>query len=258
MLIRNKEEKGISQSAMILYMNCPYAWFLKYMKDKEPMFWDPSVLNVGSIVHSVLDSYYKMHFISEGTDNDILIEVYNILKKKWDTTLLPEQFKKAYICLENFSKWEYKNLLSGLRIHTKPLTEIKADENGFFGILDYVDVDHGDVIDWKTNTFPTLSRDYKFQAAIYTILYEKKFDRKLREFKFYYLYPDIIRHLQCDSSEMREFIKEAETIKNSILKSKEDNNFPKQPKTEKGCRDCLYKYYCMLSEIDDISTVEIN
>lgn len=253
--MKKNEERGISQSAMNLYTSCPYAWYLKYIEDKEPMFWDPSILDVGSIVHSVLDSYYKMHFISEGTDNDILIEVYNILKKKWDTTLLPEQFKKAYICLENFSKWEYKNLLSGLRIHAKPSTEIKADESGFYGILDYVDVTNGDVIDWKTNTYPTLLRNYKLQAAIYTVLYEKKYKKNLREFKFYYLYPDIIRSLPCDSSEMREFIKEAKTIRNSILKSKEDNNFPKQPRTEKGCRNCLYKYYCMLSEKNGHSNI---
>lgn len=244
--MRKNEERGISQSSMNLYMSCPYAWHLKYIEKKEPMFWDPSVLDVGSIVHGVIDLYYKMHFMCKGTDNDILVEVYNILKKKWDTTLTAEQFKKAYVCLENFSKWEHKNLLSGMR--TKPSTEIKVDESGFFGILDYVDLVSEDVIDWKTNTYPTMMYEYKFQAAIYTTLYEKKFKRKLRVFKFYYLYPNIIRRIYCDTPEMREFTKEAEIIRNNIIKSKEENDFPKQPKTRDKCRTCLYKYYCMMSE----------
>lgn len=251
MMMRRNEERGISQSAMNLYMDCPYGWYLKYIEKREPMFWDPSVLDVGSIVHDVLDSYYKVHYISEGTDNDILIEVYNILKKRWDTTLLPDQFKKAYICLQNFSKWEFNNLLSGIR--TKPLTEVKADESGFYGIIDYVNKKTENVIDWKTNTYPIMTQGYKLQAAIYTVLYEKKFKKKLRAFKFYYLYPNIVRRLPCDTPEMRENIKKAETLRNSILKSKEDNDFPKQPRTEKGCRNCLYKYYCILSERNEES-----
>lgn len=241
-----KKRRGISQSAINLYRNCPFSWYLKYIENREPMFWDHSILDVGSIVHDTIDSYYRVHFLMDATADDILLETYNILKNKWDTYLLPEQLKKAYICLQNFSKWEHKNLLN--RIRTKPSTEQKIDACGFYGIIDYVDINNDEAVDWKTNTYPSISRDYKIQAVIYRKLYQTKFNKNLKQFKFYFLYPDIIKVINYCDYEIRELTNEVIKIRDEILDAIKTDNFPKKSRTPNACKNCLYRFYCIKSE----------
>jgi hypothetical protein len=152
------------------------------------MYYDAEVMDVGKIVHDTIDTYYKNYYLVNITAEDILATTYDILKNKWDLSLPAEDLKKAYQCLVNHSLWEEKNINDG--IVTKPLTEVEIDSNGFYGFIDYIDLNKLKVIDYKTNKFPVLSYEYRMQTSVYRTLFEGQFGKKLTHFNFFFLYPN--------------------------------------------------------------------
>jgi len=234
------KKRGISQSAIAVYRECPYAYYLKYAFKKEPMFWDPTVLEVGGFVHDAIDKYYKLHFLMTNNPEEILSESYNELKKIWDISFTPEQLKKAYVCLQNHAEFEAEN--NGI----KPLTEVKIDAGGFFGIIDYIDVQNNKLIDWKTGKYAYLSYDYRMQAHIYKTLFESKFGQTIDHFYFFFLHSNEWRTVKFDSEKQLTVGKEAEKFKNDILDSWDNNDFPKKPRL--NCKNCDYKYYCRVEK----------
>jgi len=244
-----KLSRGLSQSALAVYRECPYAYKLHYIDKYQPIFWDPSILDVGSYVHEALDRYYRHHFLVHPQDrDDILIETYDELKDVWDKSLTPEQLNKAYTCLENHADWEYKQTQKGIR--TKPLTEIKIGRNGFFGILDYVDLTTDTVIDWKTGKYPSLSYNYRMQAAIYKTLYENNFNRKLRNLSFFFLHGNAWRTVGFGKEKQKKVTFDVYDLKNRIAKSYETGEWPKEPRLKSGCKNCQYNYYCHIIKKD--------
>jgi len=238
--------RSLSQSAIGIYRSCPYAYKLHYVDRKQSVFWDPSILDVGSIAHDVLDIYYKNYYLMSGTPNDILVKTYNVLKEKWDMSYSVEQFKKIYECLQNHATWESGNITN--KIGVKPLTEIKIESDGFFGIIDYVDLVNRRVIDWKTGKWPTLSYTYRMQAHVYKKLFEGKFGEELTHFYFYFLHSGEFRTVKYDMPKQKEVGEAVETLKNSINDSLMSNDFPKKPRTKNGCKYCSYKLYCKFGD----------
>lgn len=239
--------RGLSQSGMSIFRDCPYAYKLRYFDRVEPMFFDHSILDVGSLVHDAIDDYYKHSYLAEGTANDILIETYDILKKNWDITLLPEQLKKAYICLQSHAIFEYDQIKDGNAV--KPLTELKIDKNGFFGYIDYANPQKKLVMDYKTGSRPYVHHNYKAQAYVYKKLYEGKYGGELTHFTFFFLYSNEFRMLKYDSPKMLEIARGVEELKDDIVHATETNNFPKKPRTNGTCKNCLFKYYCRITKM---------
>ena len=237
-------ERGISQSGLSLFRYCPYAYKLKYIDKCERMFFDHSILDVGSYVHDSIDKYYKLHFLMDVQKNDILLETYDILKSIWDTSLLPEQLSQAYTCLENHAEWEYNNLQRGIRV--KPLTEQKISYDGYYGILDYIDLPSKKFIDWKTGKRAYLSYDYRMQAYIYKILSEGMFNVKLNSFYFFFLYPKQWRKVSYNDEKQIKVAEETEKLKVDLIDSLERNEFEKCPRTDNGCKNCSLAYYCQI------------
>ena len=233
--------RGISQSGIGLYRFCPYAYKLKYIDGCKPMGYDTSAMDTGSYVHDSIDHYYKLKFSLDITQNYILYNTYNKLKQIWDTTLEPEWFKKAYVCLVNHSEWEYQNTLKGI---TKPFSELEIDNGKYYGFLDYVNLQKAQVIDWKTGTYPSVSYEYRMQAYVYKLLFESKFNVKLKDFYFYFLFSNQWRKIAYDKEKQIEAGKECETLLSKIL----DCEFPKEPRLPNSCRYCDYKYYCKIVE----------
>lgn len=231
-------KRGLSQSGISVYRYCPYAYKLHYIDLKQPIHFNPAVMDVGKYVHDVIDRYYQNYYLSEGTANDVLIKTYDILKNIWDITLPPEQFKKAYDCLINHSQWEEKNINGS--IGTKPLTEVKIDSGDYFGLIDYVDLNNLKLIDYKTSTHPVLSYEYRMQAHIYRELFESKFNKTISHFYFFFLYPNEWRTVKYDSDKQRKVGKDVENFKELILNCE----FPKEPRTKSSCNNCEYKLYC--------------
>lgn len=237
--------RGISQSAMSVYRDCPYAYKLHYINKKQSIFWDPSILDVGSFVHEAIEKYYNLRFLSKADSyEDILIETYDELKKIWDRSFLPEQLKKAFICLENHAKWEFSNIKSGIR--TKPLVEMKIPAEGFYGIIDYVDLQKSIAVDWKTGTHPALYYGYKMQAEVYKTLYESKFKQKLKHFYFFFLHPGEWRTVKFGTEKQDKIKKDMFELRNAINKSWKENYWPKKPRTDKQCKNCQYNLYCQI------------
>jgi len=244
-------QRGISQSGLGLYRSCPYAYKLKYLHGYKPMFWNFDVLDIGSYVHEAIDKYYKLRFLTEAdSPNDVLYETYDLLKQVWDTTLEPEGFKKAYTSLQNHAQFEYNQIKSGIR--SKPFTEVKINARGYFGIIDYADMSSMNIIDWKTNRYPTLSYNYRMQAYIYKQLIDEHFNVDLKYFKFFFLFPNKWRTVKYDTPKMNEVANDVEELKSMVSDSYKYDSFEKRPRTKKMCRNCLYKYYCMKMQMQMI------
>lgn len=245
---------NLSQSAMAVYRDCPHAYYLRYKFRYEPMFWSRDPLDVGSYVHNSIDRYYKHHFLTEGDYNDVLLRTYQILKSEWDVTLTAADLKKAYTSLQNHAEWEAANIKSG--INTKPLTEVKIAYDGFYGIIDYVDLAHNRLIDWKTNKWPTLSYTYRMQAEMYRILFEGKFDEKLTHFYFFFLYPNEWRTVRYDYKKQKGMKEKIYEMRDEIYEAWDNEEFPKNPRTKSGCNSCLYRFYCKREERTKKESIE--
>lgn len=246
-----KFKRGLSQSAIGLYRTCPYAYKLHYIDRCQPIFWEPAYLEIGSIVHDSIDFYYRHNFLQHANSSeDILYYTYKKLKEDWpesSSTMTPEFFLKAYECLQNHAKWEYQLLQRGQR--TCPLTELKIPEKGFFGIIDYVDLNNDVVIDWKSGSSAYLSHDYRMQAAIYKVLYDAKFGRNLTHFQFFFLGANQWRTVRYDTEKQEEVLKETLEFKDKIQQAYEDDIWPKEPRLPTECKNCQYKLFCKIKKL---------
>lgn len=238
---------NISQSALGLYRDCPHAYYLKYKMSCQPIFWNFDVLDTGSYVHDAIDMYYKHNYLTEAESyEDILYYSYKNFKEIWDITLSNEEFLKGYTSLENHAKWEYSNLQNN--IVTKPLTELKIKLDGLYAIIDYADLNRDMLVDWKTNKYAGLSYNYRMQAEIYKRSYERKFNKELEHFYFFFLYPNEWRTVKFGNKKQDEVSKEVDALLDAVHKSWINNEFPKQPRTDRGCDGCLFRYYCKMEE----------
>jgi len=233
--------RGISQSALNTFRDCPFAYKC-YRERKDAVFFNQDVLDIGNYVHKAIDRYYKNHYLLEGTTEDILNISYNHLKEIWDTSFTAEHLKKAYTSLHNHALWESKNINEG--ITSKPLTEVKIDGEGFYGIIDYIDLNLNKTIDWKTGSYPSLSYNYRVQAEIYKILFESKFNQNLKKFYFFFLPVDKWRVVDYSSEKQISVRRDIMELKEKIDKAIENDEYLKQPRTENMCKNCQYKLYC--------------
>jgi len=238
-------KKGISQSAISIYKECPYAYYLEYNFNRQAMHFNPDVMDTGKLVHDAIDKYYKLYYLTTGTAEDILTESYDVLRRNWDTSLELEELNKGYTCLHHHSLFEYSNIKNGI---TKPLTEIDIYGNGYHGVIDYDDLVNNKAIDWKTGRSVYLSKGYRMQAHVYKELLESEFSQTLDHFYFFFLYPNEWRIVKFDDEKQKKIGEETENLKNDILISWDNDEFPKQPRLESGCRSCAYKYYCMIEQ----------
>jgi len=198
-------------------------------------------MEVGGRVHDAIDIYYRNCFKFETTEEDIRNTTYNLLRGKWDVTLPPEFLKKAYTCVCNFAKFEINNIGKG-RI-SKPVTELKIYSNGMMGIIDYLDLEKPLIVDFKTNTKAGVGQGSRIQAMMYKMLVKDKFNLDIPYLTLEFLFPGENRIVKYDEKTMKSKAIINETIK-EIRKSWDKMDFPKQPKTDKACNWCNYKYYC--------------
>lgn len=235
--------KAISQSQINLYRNCPHAYELKYRYNREPMMYDPSVMEVGKRVHDTIDHYYKNHYVPEHSEQEILNITYNILKNQWDKTLPASYLLKAWKCLITFAKFEISNHEGG--IETKPLTEVKIYSEDLMGIVDYLNLNKQKVIDFKTNTKAYLSYENKLQAIMYQKLIKDKFNINIENFGFVFLFIDSEpKDVWLGDPELKDIEKDLYKYRDKIKESWLTMNFPKAPKNENQCSRCDYRFYC--------------
>jgi len=236
-----KKKMDVSQSQINLFRKCPYAYYLRYEFKKQPIMFDPSVMEVGKKVHTAIERYYRDCFQTEASKDEILYNIYSILKLDWDVLLPADYLRKAYQCLKHFSEFEFNNINNGNEV--KPLSELKIKADGLYGIIDYFSPNKEKVIDFKTNTKAYIGYDNKMQAVMYKILIKQKFNIDINYFTLQFLYPGEVRTIKFD----KKLEKIEEDLYDYVKKIEEAwrrNHFPKLPRTEKTCNGCDYKYYC--------------
>ena len=190
-------------------------------------------------------SYYKMHFLIRPKEPDeILLKTYELLKRRWDTTLRTDQFEKAYICIDNHSKWEYAQTK---KRPIKPMTEVAINQDGYFGIIDYVDLAKLNIIDWKTGKYPNVHYNYKVQAYIYKQLIDNEYNLNLEYFRFYFMHSNTWRTVKYATDEMRKIAEDTDILRDKCKEAMDDGEFEKNPLTKTTCKNCLYRYYCMIN-----------
>lgn len=237
----NRIGHGISQSALSVYRGCPRAYMF-YREKKIPIFYSTDVLDCGKFVHNAIDQYYKARFDINDSKEDILAKTYGHLRNQWDITLPLEELKKAFSCLDNHALWEYQNHNNG--VQTKPMSEVELKNHVFYGLVDYINLPSKKVVDWKTNKYAVLSFEYRMQAYVYKRLFEDTFKDTLTHFYFFFLTPNEWRTVKFDSPGMDKVIEEVELLKESILQSIQNNDYPKKPRIDSQCINCNYRLYC--------------
>jgi len=234
--------KSISQSQINLHRMCPYAYELHYYYKKQPIMFDPSIMEVGKRVHDAIDAYYKNYYILETDEQNIFDTTYSILRNQWDVTLPASYLKKAHACLVNFAKFESKNVNG--EFATKPLTEVKIYSGDLMGIIDYLDLSKQKAVDFKTNSHSGISYENKMQAVMYRKLIGDKFNTNIKTFNFEFLFTGEMKDVYLDDLKLLEIEKELYIIKDKIIESWRTMSFPKEPRTESTCSGCSYRYYC--------------
>jgi CRISPR/Cas system-associated exonuclease Cas4 (RecB family) len=231
---------NISQSQINLFRKCPYAYALRYLYKKESIMFDPSIVEVGSRVHDAIDMYYRNYLLLNGTEEDIRNKVYEILRNQWDTTLSVDYLKKAYTCVCNFAKFE-NTMRKGRR--GVPLTECKIYCNGLMGIVDYLDLNKPNIVDFKTNTKAGVGYDNKVQAVMYKMLVKQEYDIDLPYFTLQFLFPNETRVIKYEENVLQ-IQREIENSVEQIRKAWDTKNFPKEPRTPSTCNGCEYRFFC--------------
>jgi len=231
---------GVSQSQINIFRDCPYAYYLAYVKHYKPMIFKPDIMEVGSRVHDAIDIYYRNLFVEGSNKDEIFKSVYSVLRQSWDHMLDIEYLKKAYTCLKSFSEFEAKQIKNNG--YSKPLSELDLRHENFRGKIDRLELVSMIPGDFKTNTNAVVSYSYKMQAAIYSYLIEKEFGQKPKYFNFYFLYPNEIRTLKVEN--LKTILENAKQFRNQIIQAFDDDKFEKKPRTASTCRYCNYRYYC--------------
>jgi len=233
-------ERGISQSALSLYRSCPYAYKLKYFDKCDPIFFDTVPMDVGGLIHDCIHVYYRDGYDTSFNDTDIFDITYSHLKRNWDLSFPVSDYAKAYQCLQNHSLWEYDNVKKGIEV--KPFSELKLSANGFYGIIDYVDIQNNRLIDFKSNKYPSLSYEYRMQAEIYKELFEHNFKKDITHFYFFFLFTNDWRTVSFNDAKQK-------CVRDDVfelLRSVKSNDFDKKPRTPSVCNNCPYSYYCKI------------
>jgi len=235
-------KKKISQSQIVLYRDCPYAYALHYKYEKEAILYDPTIMAVGKIVHETIERYYNQMYEKGTTEEDVLAKTYFILRRMWDTTLPSNLLNKAYTCLSNFAKYEIENANNG--IDEKPLSELTLETDDMLGIIDVLYQEKKIAGDFKTNIKPSVSQNYKIQATMYKYLLEETMGISVRSFNFIFLYGYENRLITFTEKSYSDLLDIVIGTKNAIIGSWKKDSFKKEPRTEHMCKYCQYNYYC--------------
>ena len=243
---------SISQSSLNLFNDCPFAYYLKTLK-LNPMYYNTKGFEVGTVVHDTLDYFYKHRYDKNMEYEDIYYYTYEIMKKYWKNDMDQEDYVKIVRCLKNHATWLAKKDFEKTPVTEGfvdiPFTDEDDEEEGWLGYIDFIDPSNKQVIDWKTNTRAVLSKNYRIQAEVYRILMKKKFGIELDYFDFFFLYNNEWRRVKYSTPAQKKIKKELMEIRERMIAAIKEGKFPKNPRTEKMCKWCPYRYYCKIEGV---------
>jgi len=166
--------KPTSFSQNNLFEQCPRAWFFSYIK-KIPSISDMSYADAGSVLHKVLEKFYK----KEITDINKLKDEFELQwgKKKFNDVVANK--KESYWLM----------VLNGVNLEKEFTSlEMKIFFPDVVAYLDGVNTQNDEIIDWKSSTRSKENEEeYKKQLTFYSYLYYRKFERLPKRAIIYYL-----------------------------------------------------------------------
>lgn len=246
----------LSPSGIILYQNCPYSFFLRYIKKLKPIIEDDSALKLGKSVHSVLENFYKSIDLKTNEPDVHLVEALKkSAQQNWDCSIdskkREEMNNSIFLWLQfevqRFKKYKELNILD--KFCPVATEEDITDWNSKLrAIIDKRCVGQsGNIycVDYKTDkNLPALrnfkgdlkqiDEKYKIQAALNAMVLKTK-DIKLDNFFYQFVRtPDKLLSIPLTS----ELFAETNEL---IKKIRETTEFEKN---YKSCFYCNLRLYC--------------
>ena len=218
----------ISYAKIKWFTKCPWAFRLKYLERVQPIYYDPDIFKVGSIVHDTINEYY-MIAPKKPLIYDTLMYTYF---RRFDHSLGFDRFAAGKECIIHFSDFEK---LRREKNDEFPESEIVVSDDNLYGIIDALfksPTADNTVIDFKTGKKARINSSYKQQAVIYDIL-----SGCPGRVYFYFLYDNVILE-QVVTDSMR---KEIYNLRDQILAAVENKDFP--PST--SCKRCEFRHCCI-------------
>lgn len=200
------EDMTWSYSRITSFETCPYAWFQKYILDaaKQPNFYS----SYGSLVHSILEAYYKGNVKRE---NLVLLFLTgfqnNVVRDGIPQSIVHNYMKQGVDYFTNFKPVKYDVVAVEKKV------DFEIGGKHFVGFIDLLchDGDGFVIVDHKSRTLKKPTRKKQGSAA------QKEIDKYLRQL---YLYSEAIRQ-EC-----------GETPKALCFNCFRNQNFIEEPFTE--------------------------
>lgn len=137
------EDMTWSYSRISSFKNCPYAWYLRYIKhtQKEPQFYT----SYGSFVHKIIEEYYKGLIKKEEMSTKFLFGFSEEVKGDRPSAAIVESYiKKGVDYFENFQPFPYNivdvEMEANFEIEGIPMQgyiDLLAEEDGEYIIIDH-------------------------------------------------------------------------------------------------------------------------
>jgi len=167
-------DRPTSFSQNIMFEKCSRSWYLSYIK-KIPSISDMSYAYAGSILHTLLEKFYK----GEITEIEKLKDEFESLWGKQKFNDVVRNKKESYWLM----------FLNGIALKkTFTSLEMKIFFPDVVAYIDGVDTNNDEIVDWKSSTRSTENEEeYKKQLLFYSYLYYRKFERLPKRAVVYYL-----------------------------------------------------------------------
>lgn len=134
-----------SYSRVSCFEDCPYRWFLKYIRKEEemPQFYS----SYGSFMHRLIEKYYKGQLTKDEMLTQFLINFQNEVKGvRPSATIIENYIKCGLNYLKSFKEFPYK------MVSVEEKVEFEIEGINFIGLIDYLGEKDGDyyIVDNKS------------------------------------------------------------------------------------------------------------
>lgn len=223
----------LSISKINQYFNCKYSFYLSYIR-KEPIDITPIQLVEGNEKHKIFETVIE--------DAKKLSATLNISKSV--------AIERAISNNENFSKYKqdcdnFVQLSQDIEKRGgNPFPEHREiklydSELNIAGVIDRVDIEENNIliVDYKTGKEHPIE-DYYFQLAVYTYMYEKKFNVKVTHWGIFFSNTGSLLKEEVKREEIAIAIEKINNSRLLIDESIKNKDFPKRPSPL--CKWCIF------------------
>lgn len=168
------EDMEWSYSRITSYNDCPYKWFLKYIKKypEEEQFFS----SYGSLIHKIIDKYYKNDIEQKEMCLYFLLNFAKCVKgNKPQESVVQKYIDSGVSYFKNFKPFPYNTLA------TEEQVKFEIDGLKFQGIIDYIGEKDGNlcIIDNKSRNLKPRSKRKKQTRK------DEELDNMLRQLYLY-------------------------------------------------------------------------